>query len=171
MSKHFIFDFDSTFIRVEALDILCEIAQAKNPGMVNVLSQIQHLTNLGMEGRLSLKESLLQRIQLLNANKSHLAELITALKLQISDSVKRNHRFFAEHADKVYVISNGFKEIIAPIVLDYGISPDRVLANSFHFDAEGNIIGFDQSNPLCENKGKAIRLKAVGLTGDIMVIK
>lgn len=169
-NKHFIFDFDSTFIRVEALDMLCEIAFQNPVERAPVLSEIQRLTNLGMEGKLSLKESLSQRIKLLKANKSHLVQLVKELKLQVTDSVKRNHRFFAEHSANVYVISNGFKEVIAPIVAEYGIIADHVLANSFHFDADGNIIGFDESNPLCENKGKAVRLKTVGLEGDIMVI-
>ncbi len=170
MSKHFIFDFDSTFIRVEALDILCEVANHGKGDRAERLAEIQHLTNLGMEGKLSLRESLSKRIKLLQANKSHLEEVINRLKNEVTDSVKRNHRFFAEHAKQVYVISNGFKEIIAPIVAEYGIVADHVLANSFHFDADGNVIGFDESNPLCENKGKAVRLQSVGLKGDIMVI-
>ena len=170
MSKHFIFDFDSTFIRVEALDMLCEVANHGKGDRAERLAEIQHLTNLGMEGKLSLRESLSRRIKLLQANKSHLDEVISRLKNEISDSVKRNHRFFSEHADSCYVISNGFKEIIAPIVAQFGIKADHVLANSFHFDAEGNIIGFDENNPLCENKGKAVRLQSVGLKGDIMVI-
>ncbi len=170
MNKHFIFDFDSTFIRVEALDVLCELAYENPSERASVLAEIQRLTNLGMEGKLSLKESLVERIKLLKANKSHLVKLIEELKLQVTESVKRNRKFFTENTDNVYVISNGFKEVIAPIVADFGIKADHVLANTFHFDADGNIIGFDEKNPLCENKGKAVRLRNVGLEGDIMVI-
>jgi len=170
VKKHFIFDFDSTFIRVEALDVLCEVANRDKNDRAERLAEVQHLTNLGMEGKLSLRESLSKRIQILQANKQHLDEVIEKLKNEITESVKRNHRFFGEHAESCYVISNGFKEIIAPIVANYGIKPENVLANTFHFDANGNIIGFDENNPLCENKGKAVRLRLVGLEGDIMVI-
>lgn len=168
--KHFIFDFDSTFISVEALDVLCEIAFEHPSERAQVLTEIQHLTNLGMEGKLSVKETLVRRIKLLKANKSHLVKLVEELREKITDSVKRNHKFFAEHSENVYVISNGFKEVIAPIVAAYGIKADHVLANTFHFDSDGNVIGFDETNPLCDNKGKAVRLSALNLDGDIMVI-
>jgi len=63
----FIFDFDSTFIQVEALDVLCEVIYENNSTGQQVLNEIQRLTNLGMEGKLSLKESLTKRIDLLQA--------------------------------------------------------------------------------------------------------
>ena len=90
----FIFDFDSTFIQVEALDVLCEVVYENNPNGPHVLSEIQRLTDLGMEGKLSLKESLTQRIQLLKANRDHLSLVIDALRSKVSDSVVRNKSFF-----------------------------------------------------------------------------
>ncbi|MES2629909.1 MAG: phosphoglycerate dehydrogenase [Bacteroidota bacterium] len=169
-NQHFIFDFDSTFIRVEALDVLCELAVENPAERAVTLAEVQRLTNLGMEGKLPLRESLQQRIGLLKANRTHIEQVIEALRSQVTDSVKRNRRFFEEHAANVYVISNGFKEIIAPIVAEYGIVADHVLANTFEFDEQGTITGFDQENPLCNNKGKAVKLQLVGLEGDIMVI-
>ena len=150
----FIFDFDSTFIQVEALDVLCEIVHENNSNGQQVLSEIQRITNLGMEGKLSLKESLTQRIGLLQANRDHLGNVIEILRHKVSDSVVRNSNFFKNNTDNVYIISNGFKEIIIPIVQEYGIKPEHVLANTFRFDHNGKIVGFDEKDELCENKGK-----------------
>ena len=141
-TKKLIFDFDSTFIQVEALDVLCEIAHKNSNDLTHALSEIQRITNLGMEGKLSLKESLYQRLHLLNAHRDDLEELIKALKSKISSSVVRNANFFKQHIDDTYVISNGFKEIIVPIVQEFGIKPENVLANSFVFDHEGKITVF-----------------------------
>src|SRR5438552_3197609 len=108
VEETFIFDFDSTFIQVEALDVLCEIVYENNANGKQVLSEIQRITNLGMEGKLSLKESLTKRIDLLQANRDHLEHVISALRQKVSDSVNRNRNFFKLHTDRIYIISNGF---------------------------------------------------------------
>ena len=169
-TETFIFDFDSTFIQVEALDVLCEIIYENNSNGQQVLSEIQRLTNLGMEGKLSLKESLTQRIELLQANRDHLGSVIEALRHKVSNSVIRNRSFFKQHADDIYIISNGFKEIIIPIVQEYGIKPEHVLANTFRFDHNGKIIGFDEKDELCENKGKVLKIKSLNLKGEVIMI-
>lgn len=169
-TETFIFDFDSTFIQVEALDVLCEIIYENNSNGQHILSEIQRLTNLGMEGKLSLKESLTQRIELLQANRDHLGSVIEALRHKVSNSVIRNRSFFKQHADDIYIISNGFKEIIIPIVQEYGIKPEHVLANTFRFDHNGKIIGFDEKDELCENKGKVLKIKSLNLKGEVIMI-
>ncbi len=166
----FIFDFDSTFMKVEALDVLCEVIYQDSAAGVQILSEIQRLTDLGMEGKLSLKESLTQRIQLLQANRDHIGAVIEELKKKVTASVIRNRTFFKQHAENIYIISNGFKEIIIPIVQEYGIKPEHVLANTFKFDHEGNIIGFDEKDELCENQGKVKKIKSLNLQGEAIMI-
>ena len=166
----FIFDFDSTFIQVEALDVLCEVIYENSVAGQQVLHEIQHLTNLGMEGKLSLKESLTKRINLLQANRDHLGTVIEVLRHKVTDSVTRNRSFFKQHAENIYIISNGFKEIIIPIVQEYGIKPEQVLANTFRFDHNGKIIGFDEKDELCENKGKVLKIKSLELEGEVIMI-
>ena len=166
----FIFDFDSTFIKVEALDVLCEIIYENNSTGQQVLAEIQRLTDLGMEGKLSLKESLSKRIELLQANRDHLGRVIDALKAMVSESVMRNRNFFKVNAENIYIISNGFREIIVPIVQEFGIKGDHVLANTFRFDHNGKIIGFDEKDELCENQGKVKKIKSLQLEGDVIMI-
>ncbi|HKO75710.1 MAG TPA: phosphoglycerate dehydrogenase [Flavobacterium sp.] len=166
----FIFDFDSTFIKVEALDVLCEVIYEDSAAGVQILSEIQRLTDLGMEGKLSLKESLTKRIQLLQANRDHIGSVIEELKKKVTASVIRNRTFFKQHSDNIYIISNGFKEIIIPIVSEYGIKPEHVLANTFKFDHDGKIIGFDEKDELCENQGKVKKIKSLNLQGEAIMI-
>ena len=61
-TKYFVIDFDSTFTQVEALDILGEISLDKHPDKTERLDRIKEITDLGMEGKLKLKESIQQRI-------------------------------------------------------------------------------------------------------------
>ncbi len=168
--KHFIIDFDSTFTKVEALDELCNICIPDPEQRQKTLAEIQRITDLGMEGELPLVDSLEQRLALLHANQTHIHSLISHLKGQISESFKLNKAFFETFKDDIYIISNGFKEFIVPIVAELGVKPENVFANSFVFDEAGNITGFDRNNVLTQNKGKAKQIKSLNLPGEVYVI-
>ena len=123
-----------------------------------------------MDGSISFRESLERRLNLLAPGKKHLPFLITKLKGSVSESFKRNKEFFQQHADNIYIISNGFKEFIEPIVTEFGVKPENIMANEFEFDDTGRVVGFDQENPLSANGGKVELLKKLNLPGDIYVI-
>src|SRR5690606_27591289 len=90
MKNYYIIDFDSTFTQVEALDELARISLENHPDRDQIYKQIEDYTNLAMEGKISFRESLTGRVQLLNANKSHLNKLVTHLKKKVSRSFGRN---------------------------------------------------------------------------------
>jgi D-3-phosphoglycerate dehydrogenase len=166
----FIIDFDSTFTQVEALDILGEISLATDPDRDRKLQSIIDITDKGMDGTLTFRESLEQRVLILNATKSQISNLIDALKLKVSKSFERNKEFLQENAGNIYIISNGFKDFIIPIVADYGIQESNVFANEFVYDETGKIIDFNRDNPLSKNNGKAETIRRINLDGDIYVI-
>lgn len=170
MGRKYVFDFDSTLTRVEALDVLAEITLATNPEKGKIIEEIQEITNLGIDGDISFTESLERRIRLLKAHKDDLEGLVGQLKQKISKSIENNKEFFTSYSDDIYVISCGFKEFIDPIVAEYDIPGDRVYANTFDFDGDGNIIGFDEENVLASHNGKIACLKALDLPGEIQVI-
>ena len=139
-NRKFVFDFDSTLTSVEGLDVLAEISLEGNPERAEIVKKIQEITDLGIDGDISFTDSLSRRIALLQANKSHLGELIKLLKGKLSASVAANKSFFEDYKDQIYVISCGFKEFIDPIVADLNITSDRVYANTFKFDEDGTNI-------------------------------
>lgn len=168
--RKYVFDFDSTLTRVEALDVLAEMTLQGNPKRDEIVKEIQKITNLGIDGDISFTESLERRIRLLNANKSDLENLVVELRQKISRSIASNKAFFHEFSEDIYVISCGFKEFIDPIVEEYNIPSERVFANTFKFDEEGNIIGFDEKNVLASHNGKIECLKNLDLEGEVQVI-
>lgn len=169
-NKYFIIDFDSTFTQVEALDELGEISLKDHPDKDKILKEIIDLTNSGMEGKSSFTQNLTRRIELLKANQVHLKPLIEKLRNKVSSSIIRNKEFFKTFSDNILIVSSGFKEFIVPIVTEYGIKEENIYANTFIFDDNGNITGFDKSNVLCLDKGKIQQLKNLNLKGDVYVI-
>ena len=169
-NKHFVIDFDSTFTQVEALDVLGEISLANDPDKKKNLAEVEALTDKGMKGEMSFRESLVERLRLLKANKNDLPALVENLSERVSSSFVRNREFFNDHHENIYIVSNGFKEFIVPIVEPYGVKPKNVFANTFEYDEEGNIVSFDHDNVLSSNNGKVEQLKKLNLKGDVYVI-
>jgi D-3-phosphoglycerate dehydrogenase len=170
INKFFVIDFDSTFTQVEALDELVKISLHGQTQSSEVLEKIKNFTERAMAGELSFSESLSKRVALLNANQSHLAQLVEVLKGKVSDSFKRNKEFFITFGEQIRIVSSGFKEFIVPIVAEFGIEEQNVYANTFIFDQAGNIIGFDHSNYLSQDKGKVKLLKELQLPGEVYVL-
>lgn len=165
--NYYIIDFDSTFTQVEALDELARISLAKHPARELIYEEIERLTHLAMSGQLSFRESLAGRVKLLEANRDHLKKLVSVLKKKVSPSFLRNREFFKKHSESALIVSGGFKEFIIPVVSPYHIRQENVYANTFTFDEQGNITGYDESNPLSEEGGKVKLLKQLQLPGKI----
>ena len=169
-NKKFIIDFDSTFTQVEALDILGEISLKNDSKREEKLQAIKDITDGGMEGTVTFRESLEKRVGLLEATKPQIGELVEVLKNKVSKSFQRNKEFFEENAHNIFIISNGFKDFITPIVGEYGIRPENVFANEFIYDSTDKIIDFNRENVLSKNGGKSETIKRLNLEGDIYVI-
>jgi len=169
-NKYFVIDFDSTFTKVEAFDVLADISLEGHPDKEKHKNKIIEITNMGMDGSLSFRESLEKRLELLAPERKHLGPLVNLLKSKVSESFKRNKDFFTTYADNIYIVSNGFREFIEPVVTEFGIKSENILANEFRFDDKGKVIGFDIENPLSANNGKVEQLKRLNLDGDVYVI-
>lgn len=165
-----VIDFDSTFMQVEGMDELAKISLRHHPEKNERIIRIKQITNLAMEGKIPFAEALAQRVALLDANKANLTELVNVLYTKVSDSFERNRQFFLSNTNSIYIVSSGFKEFILPIVCGFGIKPENVFANTFTYNATGQITGYDQNNVLSQNKGKVTLLNRLQLPGDIYVI-
>jgi D-3-phosphoglycerate dehydrogenase len=72
---------------------------------------------------------------------------------QISNSVLHNKDFFEKNKESIYIISGGFLDFIYPVTDELKIPRENVFGNRFKIE-NGNIIGFDENNPLSRSGGK-----------------
>ncbi|ESQ81150.1 phosphoglycerate dehydrogenase [Asticcacaulis sp. YBE204] len=165
-----VLDFDSTFTKVEALDVLAEQLFSSDPARLTDLNAIKELTELAMSGEIGFGEALQKRIQILKPSREDIAGLAETLKQQVSDSIGRNLKVFQEHPGKIRIISGGFHEFIEPVVADYGIKAEHVLANRLIFDDNGIATGVEQDNPLSKDGGKIIALQSWAVSGQVVMI-
>ncbi len=115
-------------------------------------------------------EGIALRIELASAHRKHVDSLIRVLRRSLTPSVKRNRLFFKSYRDQIYVLSNGFREFIEPVLETLGLDSDHLFANSLVFDDRGYVVGYDSRNPLAHQDGKARVLRTLQLAGECLVI-
>lgn len=165
-----VLDFDSTLVKVETLDALAEIALSEAPQAEAARVKVSRLTDQAMAGDIDFGEALRRRLELLALTRAHVQALADRILGELTPSMRRNARFFAQNAERIYIISGGFTEVIAPVAAELGIAAERVLANDLIYDAEGRVTGVDEANPLSREGGKAEALKALSLPGPVVLI-
>ena len=170
MQKHLIIDFDSTLIEVEGLDELAALALAKRADGAEIAAEIARITDLGMNGKIPIDESLNQRLKLLEARHADVEAIVELLKRKITPSFKANATFFKRNREQIYVISSGFKDYIVPVVAELSIAATHVFANTFIFASDGRITGYDSMNLLAQVGGKSKQLLELGLDGEVYVL-
>lgn len=164
-----ILDFDSTFIKCETLDTLVKIIYHDSNELPAILHRIESETKASMAGTLSIHDSLVSRVKALKIRKDHIIQVIEFLKTQISDSIFKNADFIEENAENIFIFSGGFKEIIIPVVKDFGIPPTQVFANEFTYDHDA-VTGIDSECLMAHNFGKAKQLALLKRTGQVDVL-
>jgi len=169
-TPNFVFDFDSTLVRIETLEALADIALAGDPNADAVRAEIAKLTDQAMNGEIDFGTALRERLGLLPLTRAHVHALADRILDEGTWSVRRNLRFFQENADKVTIISGGFREIIAPVAERLGVAPERVLCNDLVYDADSRVTGVDDENPLSYDNGKPRVIEALGLARPVVMV-
>ena len=107
-----IFDFDSTIIKIETIDLISSISLNLHPQKNDIVNNIQKITNQAMEGKISFDKALNMRVKMIQANKDHIKEAKEIIKKNITNSFIKNKKFLINNSEKCYIVSGGFTEII-----------------------------------------------------------
>lgn len=165
----FVFDFDSTLVEFETLEALADLCLAGSADAAAVRAEIGRLTDQAMAGEIAFDEALRRRLALLPLTRAHVETLAARAVDALAPSVARNRAFFHDNAERIVIVSGGFREVIAPVGVELGVAPDRVLANDLTYDPEGRVTGVEPS-PLLADRGKALALDGLNLTGPVVMV-
>lgn len=165
-----VLDFDSTIVSIETLDYIAEISLQDDSKRNEVLKKIKNLTDAGMAGEISFESSLKKRLDLLNLNYNHIIAISKSIQSYITPSILNNTDWIKEHADRIYIFSGGFKEIIRDVVTKLDLHQEHIFANEFIYDNEGNILGVDMDNPFSQSNGKIIQADLLKMASPLIVV-
>ena len=163
-----IFDFDSTIITSETIELLTDICISKEK-LPQVRSSVESITNRAMNGDLSFKDALSQRLEILDLRRDHVDQMKGEIVSYLSPSVKKHRDFFIKNKENIFIISGGFTDIILEVSRELKIPDNQVFGNTLLFEGD-RVVGFDPSNPLCESGGKSIRAKSLNLEKPSIII-
>lgn len=172
MKPVWIFDFDSTIIDTEALDVLVEIIEMEEPAFAKerkLKHEIDRITKAAMNGELTFDVALQQRIDLLSIRPEWLEKLTKLLLKRIGYSFLKQKAWLEANKDRIYIISGGFEDYIIPVAEHLGLKASHVIANKFVLKENG-ILTFDDSQPLSKAMGKVIALNSLKLEGILCMV-
>ena len=151
MKPTLIFDFDSTLIKYESLELILSEQLKTSP---EKMKQIEHLTHLGMEGKLSFQESLQKRLEIASPNLKDLTEFGKNSLLYITDGMKELLNW-AKNNFELWIVSGGLKESIQPFADAFEIS--HVHAVSLNWTSTGKFISLNDTDPFSKSKVDGVK--------------
>lgn len=142
-----IFDCDSTLSKIEGIDELA--------AMNGVFYEVADMTRQAMSGAVPFEEVFGRRLDLIKPNHKQLdgvGDLYTSTLVEDAIHVVSA---LNQLGIEVKLVSGGYRQALEPMADALGVVHDNLHANDLHFNAKGEYIGFDESNPLCKSHGKA----------------
>ncbi len=149
--KSIFFDFDSTLIQAESLDLL---AYRKGCG-----DEVSRLTELSMNGYIPVDDIFKKKVEIINPHRDEVIDISYHCREIIVEGAKDVIGRFLKEGRDVYILSAGFKEIILPTAKALNIPEENIFANEFDFAVDGKYRGFKETcDPdLIGNKPNIIR--------------
>lgn len=163
------FDFDSTIVSIETIDLACEISLKGRSDAEEILREFKRLTVLGMEGALPFDESLSRRMKLISLSRAHIKKIAKRMPEFITSSLLQHREYLKRNASKIYVVSGGFEELIYPVTDFLGIIRSHVYANAFVYDGDA-ITGIDATRPTAKAGGKAAAIERAAAPRPRMIV-
>ena len=137
----FFFDFDSTLHPHETLnEILKQGLEASSP---ETIAKIDEICKQGMSGEISVANSIEQRLSLANLTNANIDKYIKSCP-KIEQEVVALIDYLMSEDYAVYIISNGFVEIISKICDKSKLKVSAIFGNCLV--SEKNLIKFDLEN-------------------------
>mmetsp|Transcript_22895 Transcript_22895/g.57860 ORF Transcript_22895/g.57860 Transcript_22895/m.57860 type:complete len:260 (+) Transcript_22895:523-1302(+) len=142
-----VFDFDSTLIQSESLEVMLDCVLSQDPEKNEKMRQIAEWTDKGMNGECSFKEGLEARLRIASPTASDIDRFC---QLYCPSSFSRGFPELVAELQKqgkqVFILSGGFRDLILPFARYLSIPDDNVFAVEINWDADGNFVSLDDTN-------------------------
>ncbi|XP_076029581.1 phosphoserine phosphatase isoform X2 [Oratosquilla oratoria] len=141
------FDVDSTVIQDEGLDQLaafCGKAQ-----------EVKKITEQAMKGAMGFREALHLRLNIIRPSLDKVQKFTKAHPPKLTRDVDQLVVALQERDVDIYLVSGGFRSLIAPVARALNIPLENIFANRLKFFFDGEYGGFDETQATSQSGGKA----------------
>lgn len=166
--KNIIFDFDSTLIKKESLELILEPILKNSP---EKLVEIEEITNLGMQGDLSFRESLEKRLAIASPTQQSIKKFADKYCPNLlTDGIKELIDELKQKDYHVWIFSGGLTESIEPFADYLQISRQNIFAVDVIWDDCGDFVSLNNSNGACDSKLKAFENARSLIEGQVIAV-
>ncbi len=149
MYKQIFFDFDSTLVKLETLDVLAD--------MKGIGEEVRGLTEASMSGLVPIEEVFEKKVDMIAPS----FEMIKALHESpdvLVDGIEEVIEILHRLGKEVFILTSNFDVVVAPYARRLGIPAHRVVANELFHTDEGEYLGMNSRNALAHTGGKRIMI-------------
>ncbi|NOY61065.1 MAG: HAD-IB family phosphatase, partial [Calditrichaeota bacterium] len=155
MIRNIIFDFDSTIINAEGIELVIQNALQKieEKERDDKLKQLREITNTVTNGEMPLSEAFHKRFALAEITLADVKTAAEKILETINPTVKETISALQSRGKSLFVFSTSFEQIVKPVAKELGISEENTFANRIR--AQGNqVLGVNEKRPLFMSMGK-----------------
>lgn len=170
MIQNLIFDFDSTMLKVEAIEILVEIGLEKFEASERQF-RLDSLKSLAMRteaGEIARGHKMNEQLLTAKINRDDVDKAARKIYAYQDPNVKESITTLQQLNKQIFIFSRGFDELVFPITNYLAIPERNVFVNHLVYDAEGNVTKVDDSNPLFLLNGKVYLAESLQSQGRLV---
>ncbi|MGE0434496.1 MAG: HAD-IB family phosphatase [Planctomycetota bacterium] len=149
-----IFDFDSTLLPGESVQELLQSLVADDPA---AKARIAQLVDDGMNGRISFRESMEQRLALAQPTREQLTAFGRHLATRIPDDARLLVAALRSRGHQVWIVSGAFLDLLRPAGESLGIAHDRICGVDARWTDDDRFEGLDAGNGFADAKTDGAR--------------
>ncbi|PPR18198.1 MAG: Phosphoserine phosphatase, partial [Proteobacteria bacterium] len=133
---HIFFDFDSTLVSIETLDVLIN-SKLKSETQK---AEVEEITQQGMAGKLPLFESLSKRLAVVQIHRTHIQKFSDSLPQKLTHNIVQTIHTLQNKGHVVHILSGGFKDYMQPCAKALNIPLKNIHANTLTYNEDGYVI-------------------------------
>jgi len=150
MSKQlFVFDVDSTVIKIESLNTILEKAIKDE----TLAQQMNEICSKALNGEYDYHQSLYKRFYLVNLKDSNFREENKNIEENIVSGIKEIFRYITKNGGEIFLVSGGFYTNILHLGEILGIKKENIYANKYNIKTDKSLEIID--SPLTYVNGKS----------------
>lgn len=143
-----IFDFDSTLITCESLEVILSKKKLSN----EMMDQIREITNQGMSGTITFLSSLEQRMKVIPLYKQNFIDFGHEAVKYLTPGIKELVNKLNEQLVDVWIVSGAVREAMLPVAKQLNIPEKNVLGVELIFSLTGEYQEIDMLKPISRSK-------------------
>ncbi|HNW58544.1 MAG TPA: phosphoglycerate dehydrogenase [bacterium] len=156
-----IFNFDSTLIHAEGVELILEQAlqRQKSRQRAALLERLAQISMLADLGETSVADALHQCFALARVTRADVTAVAARVLETLNPRVIESVTALQQAGKHIFIFSTGFEELVRPVTRALHVDDDHVFTNQLIYDFKGEVVGFNEKNPLFLSAGKGFLIE------------